>query len=124
MVEGQDCLKHSRAQAVVQRTGVVVSTQVINETCVNLLKKARLAEAEIQRLIASFYTKYEVVPTERVAIHQASQLREQYSFSYWDSLVVACALQAGCAALYSEDMRTGLLVANRMTIVNPFSDIL
>jgi predicted nucleic acid-binding protein len=76
LVGGQDRLKHSRAQAVVQRTGVVESTQVINETCVNLLKKARLAEAEIQRLIASFYTEYEVVPTERVAMHQASQLRE------------------------------------------------
>ena len=77
-----------------------------------------------RRLIASFSTKYGVIPTERVAIHQASQLREQYSFSYWDSLVVACALHPGCTVLYPEDMRTGLLVANRMTIVNPFSEIL
>lgn len=83
LVKRQDHLKHSRAKAVVQRTGVVVSTQVINETCVNLLKKASLAETEIQRLITSFYTKYDVVPIERIVMHKASQLREQYSFSYW-----------------------------------------
>ncbi|MDI9369991.1 MAG: PIN domain-containing protein [Synergistaceae bacterium] len=123
-VEAQDRLKHSLAKAVVQRTGVVLSTQVVNETCFNLLKKANSSETEIQRLIASFYAKYKVVPTERFAMQKGSNLRKRYGFSYWDSLVVACALLAECTVLYSEDMQTGLRVEDQTTIVNPFSDAL
>lgn len=123
-VESQDHLKHSLAKAVIQKTGVVLSTQVINETCVNLLKKVNSPEKEIRRLIASFYANYKVVPTELTAMQKGSDLRERYGFSYWDSLIVACALLSGCTVLYSEDMQTGLQVEDQTTIVNPFSDSL
>jgi predicted nucleic acid-binding protein len=48
-------------------------------------------------------------------------LRESYSLSHWDSLVVAAALQADTSILYTEDMQDGLIVANQLTIVNPFA---
>ena len=38
----------------------------------------------------------------------ASRLREQYSFSYWDSQIVASALASDCGVLASEDMQDGL----------------
>jgi predicted nucleic acid-binding protein len=120
LVAGQDTLKHTRAQEIVQRTGIVISTQIINETCVNLLKKTGLAESQIQQLIVAFYTKYEVIATEQAVLLRASQLREQYSLSYWDGLVVASALEAGCTVLYSEDMQAGLVVMGQLTIINPF----
>jgi predicted nucleic acid-binding protein len=52
---------------------------------------------------------------------EASRLRDQYQFSYWDSLIVACALAEGAAVAYSEDMNAGLLVENRLQIINPFA---
>ena len=57
-------------------------------------------------------------------MQKGSNLRKRYGFSYWDSLVVACALLAECTVLYSEDMQTGLRVEDQTTIVNPFSDAL
>ncbi len=120
LVMGQDTLKHTRAQEIVQRTGIVISTQVINETCVNLLKKAGLTETQIQQLITAFYIKYEVIATEQAVLLRASQLREQYSLSYWDGLVVASALEAGCTVLYSEDMQAELVIMGQLSIVNPF----
>jgi len=40
--------------------------------------------------------------------------------SYWDSHVVAAALDAGCTKLYSEDMQHGLIVKHILVIQNPF----
>ena len=59
-IEADDSPKHQVAKEVVSRPHVVVSTQVINETCVNLLKKASLSEATIRQLVAAFYEKYAV----------------------------------------------------------------
>lgn len=119
-IEGEDGHKQARAKNTIQDNEVILSTQVINEVCVNLLKKAQLAEPDIQALIVSFYSHYTVVEFDQDILTKASALREQYHFSYWDSLIVASALAAQCAFLYTEDMQHGLQVENRLTLQNPF----
>jgi predicted nucleic acid-binding protein len=49
----------------------------------------------------------------------AFSLREKYSLSFWDSIIVASALNANCAILASEDMQNGLKI-NNMSINNIF----
>ena len=49
----------------------------------------------------------------------ASSIRQDYHFSYWDSLIVVSALRSGCKMLYSEDMQHGLNIYNQLQIVNP-----
>ncbi len=51
---------------------------------------------------------------------KASELRMKYSLSFWDSLIVASALAANAEILYSEDMQNGLLIENKLRIINPF----
>jgi predicted nucleic acid-binding protein len=120
-IEGDDPQKTSRAKALLEagRT-IIVSPQVINEVCINLLKKAQFSEQHIQQLIASFYAKYVVVELRKEILRTASVLREQYAFSFWDSLIVSSALQADAVILYSEDMQDGLVVENRVRIIDPF----
>jgi predicted nucleic acid-binding protein len=48
-------------------------------------------------------------------------LAERYGFSIYDAMIVASALVAGCTTLWSEDMQNGLLVENKLRIVNPFA---
>jgi predicted nucleic acid-binding protein len=36
-------------------------------------------------------------------------------------MIVAAALLAGCDTLYTEDMHPGLVIENRLRIVNPFA---
>ena len=120
LIVNDDPQKHQIAAEIVQGGNVVVSTQVINETCVNLLRKASLSETQLYDLIVSFYAKYEVVATEAQVLLRASRLRAQYSLSFWDSLVVASAIESGCNVLYTEDMQEGLTVEGQLTIVNPF----
>lgn len=118
-IESQDKGKSALAKQVIQNNEIVVSTQVINEVCVNLLKKAKLAEADIQSLIESFYSRYTVAAIDLTVLIKASQLRLRHQFSFWDSLIVACALAEGATILYSEDMDTSLVVKNRLSIINP-----
>ncbi|NOY69082.1 MAG: PIN domain-containing protein [Deltaproteobacteria bacterium] len=49
----------------------------------------------------------------------ALQIRERWQFSFYDSLIVAAALQANCTILYTEDLQHGQLI-NGLTITNPF----
>jgi predicted nucleic acid-binding protein len=120
LIVNDDAQKHRIAAEIVQGSNVVVSTQVINETCVNLLRKANLAETQLCDLIEAFYAKYEVIATEAQILLRASRLRAHYSLSFWDSLVVASAIESGCNVLYTEDMQDGLAVEGQLTIINPF----
>jgi hypothetical protein len=61
-VEGDDRRKSARAKSLLEASrAVIVSPQVINEVCVNLIKKAQFSETQAQQLIESFYAKYVVV---------------------------------------------------------------
>jgi len=118
--ETKDKKKRQKSKETIQDNEIIISTQVINETCINLLKKTSLTETEIQALVVSFYNKYTIWEIDQSTLIKASQLREQYSFSFWDSIIIATALNADCEILYSEDMQNGLKVENKLTIKNPF----
>jgi predicted nucleic acid-binding protein len=61
-VEGDDLRKRADAKSLLEASGaVIVSPQVINEVCVNLMKKAQFSEQQVQQLIESFCAKYVVV---------------------------------------------------------------
>lgn len=50
---------------------------------------------------------------------RALEIHEKTQFSYYDSLIVTSALEAGCEVLYSEDMQSGRLI-DGLKIKNPF----
>jgi len=120
-VEAQDQRKSDIAKRLIQDNVAIISAQVINEVCVNLIKKANFDEASIRRLIASFYLEHYVVESSKEVLLKASELRSGHRFSFWDSIIVSSALTAGATILYSEDMDDGLIVDDRLTILNPFS---
>lgn len=99
---------------------IVISTQVINEICVNLLRKGKRDETTLRDLIHSFYRRYQVIALNQGILLRASEIRTTYTLSYWDSLIIAAALDGGATILYSEDMQSGLVIDNQLTIVNPF----
>lgn len=107
----------SLVDAPVQRT---ISEQVVAEVCVNLLSKGKLSEDRLLPIVESFYRRCHVI-APHLGVHQrANLLRQHHQFSYWDSLIIAAALEGDCTTLYSEDMHHGLVVDARLTIVNPF----
>jgi predicted nucleic acid-binding protein len=117
----QDPRKQAIAATLIDSPGVIISTQVINEVSVNLIKKSAFTEAQIEALIDSFYQGSQVIEFDRALLRLASDLRTRYSISYWDSLIIASALTSGTTTIYTEDMQNGLVVNQQLQIINPFA---
>ncbi|MBD2608111.1 PIN domain-containing protein [Scytonema hofmannii FACHB-248] len=120
LANNQDINKRNIACRLVDAEGVIISTQIINEVCLNLIKKSSFTEQQITQLIEAFYKGSHIISFNRDILLNSSNLRSRYNFSFWDSLIVACALAAGASILYSEDMQDGLVVDGQLQIVNPF----
>ncbi len=116
----EERVKGRIARDLLRKVHPVVSTQVINEVCVNLLRRTIFTEQEIRRLIKAFYEKYPVINLNQEILVSASHLRDKYTLSYWDSLIVAASLSVQVPVLYSEDMQHGLTVEGQLEIRNPF----
>ena len=97
-----------------------INVQVINEVSNNMLKKLNFSNIEIKKFILSCYERYNVVNYSKDIFINASELRQKYNISYWDSLIISSALENGCTILYTEDMQHNQIIQNQLKIVNPF----
>lgn len=120
-IESDDPAKTAVAQGLLQSVTPVVSTQVINEVCVNMLRRTAFTEDQVRDLVRSFYQKYRVVDLAEGDLLRASELRERYSLSFWDGLILAAAMAAGVSVVLTEDMQDGLTVEGTLRIENPFA---
>ena len=109
----EDSTRRDTAKQYISQTAetgrIVVSYQVINEVC-SVLKKKKYTEQEIRQIVEDIAGLCEVCDFSCDIIIAASRLRERFSLSYWDSLIVSSALAEGCYILASEDMQDGLSI--------------
>jgi predicted nucleic acid-binding protein len=118
-------VKHVHAKALIEelwreRTGVV-STQVLQELCVNVRRKAgRPVDLNTAREIVADYLAWEVVTNTGQSILEALELERRYRISFWDALVVQAAQSSGAAVLYSEDLSDGQTYGD-VLVVNPLN---
>ena len=98
---------------------IFVSTQVVNEVYVSLLKHA-LTDKDIQTIVLKIIDVCNVSVITIDSIKSAWKLKKQYNLSYWDSLIVASAMENNCDILYSEDMQDRQTLENKLKIINPF----
>ena len=103
-------------------SGIYFSSQVVNETCLNLKRKSSISEAELRKLLRSFFVNYTHVELTETDLLDASALRERFAFSFWDSLIAVAAISADAEILYSEDMQDGFVLNGKTKIVNPFNN--
>ena len=118
-IDTGDTEKSSQAKKILTQTEPILSVQVINEICVNLIKKADFTEEQVSQLIEAIYEKYPIIEMDEGILLEASQLRQEYSLSFWDSMIVTCALAANAKILYSEDLQDGLIVRETLEVRNP-----
>ena len=111
--------KARKCEALVEAGGVV-SVQVLNESVNVLRKKNRMTYAEISEFLAVIKLICQVAPVTLETHEKALSLVEKYRFSWFDSLIVASALESDCDECWSEDMHDGLVVERSLTIKHPF----
>lgn len=100
---------------------LVVSVQVLNEFANVLLKKFQFSPVEIRVRIEHILNVTEAIPLTTNHTLAALDLMEKYHLSWFDAVILATALDSNCTMIYSEDLQDGLLLEQRMRVINPFS---
>jgi predicted nucleic acid-binding protein len=102
--------------------GATISVQVLNEFTSVALRKLGMQVAEVRDVLEPIVAVCQVVPLT-FEIHQLGlQVAERYRFSFYDALIVAAAIDSGCSTLITEDLQNGQVIADILTIRNPFQD--
>ena len=99
---------------------ICLSIQVLNELYSVLTRKKFKTKEEAQAIIHDLIGNYRIYCLDERGIKRGIELNIQYPFSYWDSLILASALEAGCNTLYSEDFQHNQVIQKGLTILNPF----
>jgi len=117
-------VKHDRARTLIEQLwqmgNGVLSTQVLQELCINLRRKANppLPIEETRRLLQD-YLSWEVVVNSPESVVQALEIEDRYKTSFWDALILHAAEISGATVLYSEDFSASQKYGP-VRVVNPF----
>lgn len=98
-----------------------ISFQVVQETLNVLLKKSRKT-VSIQEASDYFDSTLEPlfnIPATPALYQRSLNIIHRYQFSYYDSLIIAAALESGCRLLFSEDFQHQQIIES-LKIQNPF----
>jgi len=115
-----DSQKADRVEALLAESGTI-SVQVLNEFTALASRKLKMPLVEIGEVLE---TVRDICRTEPLTIEdhdRACEIMERYKFSFYDSVIVASALHAGCKILYSEDLQHGQVIDEQLRITNPFA---
>jgi predicted nucleic acid-binding protein len=99
-----------------------ISVQVLNEFA-NVMRKKFKAEWEpLETVVADIVQLARVIHPITLDVHvRGLRIAESYQLQTYDAVLIASALKARCAILWSEDMQDGMVIENRLTIRNPFA---
>jgi predicted nucleic acid-binding protein len=111
--------KQSIAKAALANNQCVISTQVLTEFGNVAFKKLHLSAEEIIRTTDKLSRICSVSVVEIPTIQSAATIKEKSRYSFYDSLMIASALECQCDYLYSEDMSDGQKIGG-VTIRNLF----
>ncbi|GMV00785.1 MAG: PIN domain-containing protein [Burkholderiaceae bacterium] len=124
-LDASDPRKQAIAERIIRQalTGdnACISYQVIQECLNTALRKAQVALDIAQ---GRAYLETVLAPLLRVSAsvalyRRALEVQARWGFGFYDSLIVAAALAAGCTRLLSEDLQHGQRIET-LTIHDPF----
>lgn len=121
-IKSQDVEKHIGAQSLLRSLDrqVIISVHVLNEFY-NTLVRIGADDAAIQSFLKQIMQSALTQSINKATIELCWEIRNKYRYSYYDSLILASAVESRCTILYSEDMQHGQVIEKKLKIVNPFS---
>lgn len=112
--------KRNKARELLAMEGGGLSVQVQAEFYVNATGKFKLPHDKVVGILESL-DSYPVLSLTEAVFWAALQFKGHYQLSYWDSAIIAAALELGCHTVYSEDLNHGQSYAG-VRVINPFID--
>jgi len=114
-----DTTKANRAEALLAEGGTI-SVLVLNEAVNVMTKKLKMGLDEVCDVLTGIRYACDVQPVTIEMHDHALEIMRRYSFSIYDSGIIAAAAGAGCTTLYSEDLQDGQRIGLNLIIANPF----
>ena len=121
-VVGQKDVRTSKAESLIA-TGGVISVQVLNELASVSHRKLKMSWEEVSDALDAIRVLCpDPVPLTTETHDAALRIARKYGLAFYDALIAAAALEAGCTTLYSEDLQDGQVIEVRLTVRNPFAN--
>jgi predicted nucleic acid-binding protein len=118
-VASGDPAKADRAEELIGAGGII-SVQVLNEITNVARRKMGLSWTETRAFLSTMRGLLPMQPLT-IDIHETGiGLAERYGLSIYDAMIASSALHADCDTLWSEDVQDGIVLEDRLRIVNPF----
>jgi predicted nucleic acid-binding protein len=115
--------RSARAEELLAEGGIV-SVQVLNELASVLRRKQGRDWDEVRETLAVVRTLLDPPRALTLQTHESALgIAQRYGFGFYDSLVVAAAIEARCPILYTEDLQDGQSI-DGTTIRDPFAPII
>ena len=123
LFEDKELSKYAVAKDMVEDAlangSAIISFQVIQESLNTLTRKLGLSPENARQFMNSYLLPlWQVMPSQTLYT-RALAIQTQTNYAFYDSLIIAAALAAGCKTLYSEDLQHNQHLQT-LTIVNPF----
>ena len=108
-------------EAVTSRKGII-SYQVVQEFYNLALRRFEqpMTVPEAEQYLAAVFKPLLAIQSSPALISEALRLTARYRWSWYDSLIVAAAVEGDCTILYSEDLQHGMHIGE-LRIENPFA---
>jgi len=111
--------KGDRARALFA-SGGKLSVQVLNEFAAVSRRKQGRDWREIAEAVSDVLTMVDPPLALTLDVHSAARIfAADHRLSFYDALIVAAAIEAGCDTLFTEDLQHGRVIGG-LAIVNPF----
>jgi len=100
----------------------IVSYQVVQEFVnVSLCRfQSSMTQSELEEFLFEALFPMTAISSSSSLVIEALRLRSKHPLSWYDSLIVAAAIQGGCKTLYSEDLQAGQRFGD-LVVENPFA---
>ncbi len=115
--------RHKTAKDIITSAsmgGCILTLQSISEFYAVATRKSMMPRAEAAGLAAAFIDLFQTATASPAAVRTALGAASSGRASYWDSLLLAAAAEAGCGTILTEDLADGTSLFG-VRILNPFA---
>jgi predicted nucleic acid-binding protein len=118
---GTEKAKRQISRRLIKEGYTVISTQVLQEVANTLARKFRIGYLAIEQTLQECILDNDVLHINRQnTVFKACGLARVYQYSFYDSLIIAAALESSCTCLYSEDLQHSQIIEKMLTLINPY----
>jgi predicted nucleic acid-binding protein len=114
-------IKQSQALSALLSFECVISQQVINEFCNVNIQKKKMPLDKLKAVVENICYLFPLVSIEDRTVVYAITIHGRYGYSFYDSLIIAAAIESDSKYLFTEDLQDGQVI-DGLTIANIFKD--